>query len=93
VVREHFEAISDLSYMGFQGNKDDLVPLAANTPGWGEVYDLPLDTLLKLDVPVVNIGASGRDAHKYTERLDLKYYLGAYPDLFRSFVKRVSKMV
>jgi arginine utilization protein RocB len=93
VVREHFEAISDLSYMGFQGNKDDLVSLAANTPGWGEVYDLPLDTLLKLDVPVVNIGASGRDAHKYTERLDLKYYLGAYPDLFRSFVKRVSKMV
>jgi arginine utilization protein RocB len=92
VVREHFEAISDLSYVGFQGDKDDLAPLAANTPGWGEIYDLPLDTLLKLDIPVVNIGASGRDAHKYTERLDLKYYLGAYPDLFRSFVKRISKM-
>ncbi|HHY75369.1 MAG TPA: M20/M25/M40 family metallo-hydrolase [Firmicutes bacterium] len=93
VVREHFEAISDLSYMGFQGNKEDLVPLAANMPGWGEVYDLPLDTLLKLDVPVVNVGASGRDAHKYTERLDLRYYLGAYPKLFSSFVRRVSEIV
>ncbi|HHX28942.1 MAG TPA: M20/M25/M40 family metallo-hydrolase [Firmicutes bacterium] len=91
-VREHFAAISDLSYLGFQGDKDDLMPLAGNTPGWGEVYDLPLDSLLKLDVPVVNIGASGRDAHKYTERLDLEYYLGPYPDLFRSLLRRISKI-
>lgn len=91
-IREHFEAISDLSYMGFQGEEGDLLPLAGNTPGWGEVYDLPLETLLKLDIPVVNIGASGRDAHKYTERLDLRYYLGPYPNLFRSLVKRISRM-
>jgi arginine utilization protein RocB len=91
-IREHFEAISDLSYMGFQGQEGDLLPLAGNTPGWGQVYDLPLETLLNLQVPVVNIGASGRDAHKYTERLDLRYYLGPYPDLFKSLVKRISRM-
>ncbi len=92
VTAEHFTAISDLSYMGFQGTREDLLLLAKNTPGWGRVYDLPLEALLKLDVPVVNIGPSGRDAHKYTERLDLRYYLGAYPNLFESMVRRLSAL-
>ncbi len=87
---EHFAAISDLSYMGFQGERDSLLPLAANTPGWGAVYSLPLEALLKLDVPVVNLGPVGRDAHKYTERLDLRYYLGAYPVLLESLIKKLS---
>ena len=68
------------------------MPLAENTPGWGKVYNLPLEVLLKLDVPVVNLGPSGRDAHKYTERLDLRYYLGPYPILFRSLIRRLSKL-
>ncbi len=87
---EHFAAISDLSYMGFQGERDSLLPLATNTPGWGKVYTLPLEALLRLDVPVVNLGPLGRDAHKYTERLDLRYYLGAYPKLLKSLVMRLS---
>jgi arginine utilization protein RocB len=92
VTEENFAAISDLSYMGFQGTREDLMPLAENTPGWGKVYNLPLEVLLKLDVPVVNLGPSGRDAHKYTERLDLRYYLGPYPILFRSLIRRLSKL-
>ena len=92
-VNEHFLAISDLSYVGFQGSRDDIQPLIENTPGWGKVYNLPVEALLKLDIPVVNIGPSGRDAHKYTERLDLKYYMGAYPRLLESFVRRLAVML
>lgn len=92
VLSEHFTAISDLSYMGFQGTRDDLLALALNTPGWGHIYDLPLDALLRLDVPVVNIGPAGVDAHKYTERLELSYYLEVYPKLFRSLIGRLSRL-
>ena len=35
VISEHFASISDLSYVGFQGKREELVPLAHNTPGWG----------------------------------------------------------
>ena len=55
VISEHFASISDLSYVGFQGEREELLPLALNTPGWGHVYDIPLDDLLKLDIPVVNL--------------------------------------
>jgi arginine utilization protein RocB len=92
VLTEHFTAISDLSYMGFQGSRQDFLPLAKNTPGWGKIYSLPLEALFEMEVPVVNLGPSGQDAHKYTERLDLRYYLGAYPGLLKSLVKRLSEL-
>ncbi len=89
-LSEHFAAISDLSYLGFQGSGDDLKQLVANTPGWGPVYDLPTDQLLSLDVPVVNFGPHGKDAHKSTERLELHYSLHVAPILFKSLVMKLS---
>lgn len=91
-VNEHFVAISDLSYVGFHGTREDMQFLVENTPGWGDIYGLPVDALLKLDIPVLNIGPSGRDAHKFTERLDLRYYMGAYPKLLESMVRRISRI-
>ncbi len=92
VISEHFAAISDLSYLGFQGTRDDLMQLAENTPGWGTVYDLPVDELLALDVPVVNLGPHGKDAHKFTERLELDYSLEVAPALLKSLVSSLSKL-
>jgi arginine utilization protein RocB len=89
-VNEHFIAISDLSYVGFHGTREDILPLTENTPGWGKVYNLPVEALLKLNIPVLNIGPSGRDAHNFTERLHLPYYLGAYPKLLESLIERLS---
>lgn len=92
VISEHFAAISDLSYLGFQGARDDLMQLATNTPGWGTVYDLPVDDLLALDVPVVNLGPAGKDAHKHTERLELDYSLNVAPTLLKSLVESLSEL-
>ncbi len=89
---EHFAAISDLSYLGFQGASEELLPLATNTPGWGQVYDIPLDDLLALDVPVVNLGPAGKDPHEFTERLELGYSLEVVPQLLKSLVLKLSKL-
>ena len=80
---EHFGGCSDLSYLGFQGDPHDLDGLRVNLPGWGTLYDLPVDDLLKLDIPALNIGPSGKDAHKMTERLELGYSLNVAPKLLR----------
>lgn len=91
-ISEHFASISDLSYVGFQGKREELLPLALNTPGWGHVYDIPLDDLLKLDIPVVNLGPAGKDAHKFIERLELDYSLEVVPQLLKSLIDKLARL-
>lgn len=90
VISEVFEGITDLSYLGFQGDMDELEPLVDNTPGWGRVYGLPVKELMKLDVPVMNLGPVGRDAHKDTERVKLSYGLDVLPRLIAHAVRSIS---
>ena len=92
VISEHFASISDVSYVGFQGKREELVPLAHNTPGWGVIYDIDLDNLLKLDIPVVNLGPWGKDAHKFMERMDLEYSLEVVPRLLESLIEKLAKL-
>jgi arginine utilization protein RocB len=92
VISEHFASISDLSYVGFQGKREELVPLAHNTPGWGVIYDIDLDNLLKLDIPVVNLGPWGKDAHKFMERVELDYSLEVVPVLLESLIEKLAQL-
>ena len=54
-----------------------------NTPGYGEgkIYSLPLADMQVLDLPVVDIGTVGKDAHKYTERIETRFTFEYTPEL------------
>ncbi|KUL00932.1 MAG: Peptidase M20, partial [Synergistales bacterium 54_9] len=78
--------ICDLSYMGYRGSAFDPFCVAANMPGWGSVYRVSVKDLMKLDIPVINIGVSGKDPHKPTERLNLPYTLDVLPGLLRTAI-------
>jgi arginine utilization protein RocB len=67
-----FPGLSDMSYLGLPGNIDT-GNLKANFPLWGDKYTIPLDVIADLDIPFMNIGPMGKDAHKYTERLCMSY--------------------
>ncbi|MDI3480373.1 MAG: hypothetical protein PWQ97_28 [Tepidanaerobacteraceae bacterium] len=86
-----FAGITDLSYFGFQGEMEELKSLSDQMPGWGHIYDIPIDDLVKLDVPVLNIGPSGKDDHKYTERLELDYSLNVAPKLLKRAVESIAR--
>lgn len=86
-TREFFQGICDLSYMGFQGSAFDVFCMAANTPGWGSIYRVALKEMMGFDVPVINLGPSGKDPHKPTERLRLSYSLEIFPRLLRKAVE------
>jgi arginine utilization protein RocB len=90
-VVEYFAGITDLSYFGFQGKAEELKALSDNMPGWREIYDIPLNELAKLDIPVLNLGPSGKDDHKYTERLELSYSLNITPRLLKFAVESLAK--
>ena len=89
---ECFGGITDLSFLGFSGNPDDLQTLSRNMPGWGTVYDLPIEALLRLDVPVANMGPAGKDAHKDTERLECSYSFETAPTLLHKAVQELEAL-
>jgi arginine utilization protein RocB len=69
----------------------DMLCVASNTPGWGSVYRVALGELKALDIPVLNLGPSGKDPHKITERLRLSYSLEVFPGLLREAVLSLAR--
>jgi arginine utilization protein RocB len=67
-----FPGLSDMSYLGLPDNIN-IGNLKANFPLWGDKYTIPLDSIAGLNIPFMNIGPLGKDAHKYTERICVSY--------------------
>lgn len=87
---EVFGGISDLSFLGFDGDPKDLRSIESNMLGWGSVYSLPIDDLLKLDIPVANMGPAGKDAHKLTERLERRFSFEIAPKLLVETIEKLA---
>ncbi len=85
-----FEGVCDLSYCGFAEGLEELKILEQNTPGWGDPYRLPSEDLVKLNIPICNLGPVGKDAHKRTERIHLPFLLETLPHLLREAVASLS---
>jgi arginine utilization protein RocB len=75
-----FPGLSDMSYLRLPGGRG-IAGLEANTPLWGPRYRVPLQEIAELDIPFINIGPRGKDAHRPTERLHLPYSLSVTADL------------
>ena len=86
-----FMGICDLSYFGFQGTAEELNCFSANLPGSGLAYSIPVQALLKLDVPIMNLSVKGYDAHKMTERLEKDYSLRILPELMAFAITRLDR--
>ncbi|MEG0292037.1 MAG: M20/M25/M40 family metallo-hydrolase [Anaerovoracaceae bacterium] len=81
IEKRFLPCISDLSYAAAPSDPKVIEKLQCNTPGYGDIYELPLDDMQKLDLPVVDIGTVGKDAHKFTERIDTRYTFEITPEL------------
>ncbi len=88
-IRPFFEGVCDLSYCGFSGELGDVKAFEENMPGGDLIYRFPSEDLVKLDIPIINFGPVGKDAHKKTERLHLPFYLGEYPGLLQRLIDAV----
>ncbi|WCK55192.1 M20/M25/M40 family metallo-hydrolase [Aneurinibacillus sp. Ricciae_BoGa-3] len=84
--QNYFAGISDLSYTGLSQPISSLHTLISNMPLWGKGYTLPLEELRELNLPVLNIGPVGRDAHKWTERLDVDYAFETLVDMLTAAI-------
>lgn len=89
--RPFFEGVCDLSYCGFTGDPSDVKAFFDNMPGGKAIYRFPAADLVRLDIPIVNFGPVGKDAHKATERLHLPFYLDDYPRLLQGLIDAIAE--
>lgn len=81
VQKKFLPCISDLSYAAAPKEEGAIQALKDNMPGFGIVYDLPLDDMRELDLPVADIGCYGKDAHQFTERVETEYSFVVLPEI------------
>lgn len=81
VQRLFLPCISDLSYAAAPKEEGAMDALKSNMPGFGIVYDLPIEDMQALDLPVADIGSYGKDAHKFTERVEMGYTYEILPQI------------
>jgi arginine utilization protein RocB len=87
--QNYFGGISDLSYVGLQYPAHSMNSLIYNFPLWNQGYSIPLHELEEFDVPVINIGPVGRDAHQWTERLDIDYSFEILVDMLPVCIQKL----
>ncbi len=80
-MKKFYPYISDLSYAAAPREENAVSSLKNNMPGFGTKYKLPIKEMQALNLPVVNIGPFGKDAHKFTERLQEDYSFNVAPQL------------
>ncbi|MDW7672872.1 MAG: M20/M25/M40 family metallo-hydrolase, partial [Bacillota bacterium] len=90
-VEKFFTGLCDLSFVCLQNAEDVITNIQPNMPNWGFSYGLPVETIKKLNLPVMNIGPYGKDAHKNTERLHLDYSFRIYPALLTHAIELLLK--
>ena len=81
---KYFPGLSDLSYL--QLENQDIDDYTANMPLYQKGYSLPQGEKEALNVPVINVGPLGKDAHKWTERLHVPFSFGVLPSLLQSTI-------
>ncbi|WP_067727722.1 M20/M25/M40 family metallo-hydrolase [Oceanobacillus damuensis] len=87
----YFNGICDLSYVNYSGSAEGWNAFEENTPVWGDSYTLPFKEMQELNAPVLNVGPFGYDAHKRTERLNIKNAFEEFPVIMEELIHMVSK--
>ncbi len=85
-VRKFYPYISDASYL--RPSSGSAHGLAENIPQWGAGYSLPVREMERLNLPVINLGPWGRDAHKRTERVHIPYSFGTLPKIMEKVIRK-----
>jgi arginine utilization protein RocB len=80
-VKPFFPYISDMSFVSLSDDEEAILTETANNPAWRSKLHVNYQDIRDLDVPVINIGPYGHDAHKKYERVEVPYSMFIVPNL------------
>ncbi|MRG86495.1 M20/M25/M40 family metallo-hydrolase [Salinibacillus xinjiangensis] len=86
---EFFPGLSDLSFIGPMTSKQKTRLLQQNMPIDQKGYTLDTDALKAITMPILNIGPLGKDAHQWTERLELNYSYEIVPEILEEAIQDI----
>jgi arginine utilization protein RocB len=88
-VKPFFPYISDMSFVSLSDDEEAIQTETANNPAWKSKLHVDYQDIRDLDVPVINIGPYGHDAHKKYERMEITYSLYIVPNLTNLVIRRL----
>ncbi|OLS41302.1 M20/M25/M40 family metallo-hydrolase [Bacillus sp. MRMR6] len=91
VTRNFFPYISDMSFVALSDDEEGISAVSKNNPGWGTKHYVDYQDIRDINVPVINIGPYGLDAHKKLERMEMTYSLEIVPNLTNLVIKKLLK--
>lgn len=91
VTRNFFPYISDMSFVAMSDDDASINAVTRNNPAWGSKHFINFQDIRDINVPVINIGPYGIDAHKRLERVELTFSLDIVPRLTYEVIKYVLK--
>ncbi|MFT9848565.1 M20/M25/M40 family metallo-hydrolase [Aneurinibacillus sp. REN35] len=86
-IRHFFPYISDMSFVALSDDEESIQSEAANNPSFGYKYNVDYDAIRALNVPVINVGPYGYDAHKKYERTEIKFSLEIVPNITNRMIR------
>lgn len=89
VTRNFFPYISDMSFLAISDNEKGIEAVIKNTPCWGSKLFVDFQDIRDINVPVINIGPYGVDAHKKLERVEITYSLEMVPNITNLVIKEL----
>lgn len=87
----YFMGISDASYCGID-HPFDYTKFSANTPMWGELYQLNFKAIEEIGIPAVIYGPIGKEYHQWTERVSKKSLYEVVPAVTRELFEYLWKL-
>ncbi|GIM27596.1 peptidase M20 [Clostridium polyendosporum] len=87
-ILRFFPSLSDSSYLKVDDDYESIDTLVNNFPNWEKIYNIPIKEIKNLNIPAVNFGTYGKDAHKWIERVYKPYTFETLPRLTVYTIKR-----
>ncbi|MDZ5471702.1 M20/M25/M40 family metallo-hydrolase [Bacillus sp. 31A1R] len=91
VTRNFFPYISDMSFVALSDDEEGIQAVSNNNPGWGTKHFVDYQDIRDINVPVINIGPYGVDAHKKLERMETSFSLEIVPNLTNLVIRELLK--
>ena len=88
-IHPYYPSLSDSSYLKIDDDDASIAALKMNFPAMDQLYPLPIDQIKRLNIPAINLGTYGKDAHKWTERVNVPLTMQVLPELVRQVLNRV----
>jgi arginine utilization protein RocB len=90
-IRNFFPFLSDSSYLTMDDGDHSINALINNFPEWHKIYPVPVEKIRDTNIPAVNFGTYGKDAHKWTERVHKQYTFSILPQMVVGVIEKILK--